>query len=63
MREFFSSFLLITGWLIIAWGIYFLAWFLIMFYAFPYASCILSAGWLCLFLSKKLDPKPSAKRS
>lgn len=58
MSDFFSSFLLITGWLVLGLGLYFL-----FFGGFgsPYAlftrGCIVGLGVLMLFISKKLDSK------
>lgn len=57
MGEFFSSFLFITGWVVIAWGLYFFVMSIFWFYGFALAIPILVVGWLCLFFSKKLDTK------
>jgi hypothetical protein len=62
MSDLFSSFLLITGWVVIAWGLYFFAMSIFWFYGFALAIPILAAGWLCLLLSKKLDSKHQLKR-
>ncbi|MEK4539159.1 hypothetical protein NST21_28200 [Peribacillus sp. FSL K6-1552] len=62
MGEFFSSFLLITGWLVLGLGLYF------FFSGFGSPSalfsrgCIVGIGGLMLFISKKLDSK-TAKES
>lgn len=57
MSDFFSSFLLITGWVVIAWGIYSFIMSFFWFYGFVFAIPILAAGWFCLYLSKKLNSK------
>lgn len=62
MRDFFSSFLLITGWLVLGLGLYFL---FLSGFGSPYAlftrGSIVGVGGLMLFISKKLDSKISAK--
>ena len=62
MSGFFSSFLLITGWVILVWGLYFFVMSIFGFYGFAFTLPILAAGWLCLFLSKRLDSKHQLKK-
>lgn len=58
MGEFFSSFLLFAGWLVLGLGL-----FVLFFGGFgsPYVlftrGCIVGVGGLMLFVSKKLDSK------
>ncbi|RAS75929.1 hypothetical protein A4R27_21625 [Priestia endophytica] len=55
MREFLSSFLLITSWLIFAISGYLLFWTILApYYMFIPFAIILSIGLLCRYLSKKL---------
>lgn len=56
MKDFLSSFLLITSWLIFAISAYLLFWALLMpLWAFFPFCLVLSAGLLCFYFSKKLD--------
>ncbi|RID87705.1 hypothetical protein D1953_04920 [Peribacillus asahii] len=56
MKDFLSSFLLITSWLIFAISAYLLFWaILIPLWAFIPFCLVLGIGLLCFYCSKKLD--------
>jgi len=58
MKEFLSSFLLITSWLIFAISAYlFVLVLMAPYYAFIPFCKVLSIGLVCLYLSKKLNEK------
>ncbi|WP_337050654.1 hypothetical protein [Priestia megaterium] len=58
MKEFLSSFLLITSWLIFAISAYLLVSVLIApSYAFIPFCKVVGAGLVCFYLSKKLNKK------
>ncbi|MES1042379.1 hypothetical protein FOA20_23620 [Peribacillus simplex] len=56
MKDFLSSFLLISSWLIFAISTYLLYWAIFMpLWAFIPFCFVLSVGLLCFYCSKKLD--------
>lgn len=58
MKEFLSSFLLITSWLIFVVGAYsFITVLIAPSYAFIPFCKVAGAGLVCFYLSKKLDKK------
>ncbi|MED0663945.1 hypothetical protein CW755_09675 [Geobacillus thermodenitrificans] len=55
MKEFLSSFLLITSWLIFAISGYLFIWTIFFVYAIVPAFLSLAVGLFCFYCSKKLD--------